>query len=100
MVRDAGRLGLSGDRFWQLTPAELWSAFEIAARRQKDAFERDTTLAWQIVRIYVETRGTERLAPLSQYLTPGRTGPQSPRDMLSVIKGIPALASRLSSKKE
>lgn len=57
-------MGLSREEFWNLSLCELWKEFEVGKERKRDEFERDTTLAWQVVRIYVQTMNKKRMPDL------------------------------------
>lgn len=47
---------------------ELWAEFAAAQTRRRDEHERDTTLAWQVNRIYVQTANKKRLPSLASLL--------------------------------
>ncbi len=68
LYRAGRRCGLSGRRFWALTPCELWQEFAYGRERREDEMQRDVVLAWQTVRLYVEAR-TKGLPPLAKLLT-------------------------------
>lgn len=59
-----------------MTPAELWVEFDAGREVRRKQFERDTTLAWQANRIYVQTQNQKRLPKLSS-LIPKRHGSPS-----------------------
>lgn len=80
-------MGLSRDTFWRLTVRELFQEFAIAKRRSRDVFERDTTHAYQVVRIYVETKAKQRMPSLERLLQRPMTG-QSIKEMKAVMHAL------------
>lgn len=45
----------------------------MAAERRRDEFERDTTLAWQVNRVYVQTMNKKKLPSLESLLPKAKT---------------------------
>lgn len=81
-----------------MSPKELWTEFEIHDARARDTFDRDTRQAWQIVRIYWESKGKKRMPDLKTLMSgakgAGARGPskeyqRSVLHVLSMQYGIP-----------
>lgn len=54
--------------FWTSTLRELFREFAAARARQQDQSTRDVVLAWQVVRVYVQTQNEKRVPMLASLL--------------------------------
>lgn len=67
----------------------MFRAFVWAKERRREEFERDTAHAYQVVRIWVETKAKKRM-PKFETLIGRRTGPQSTNAMRGVLEVLSA----------
>jgi len=94
----ARRIGLSRSLFFRLTIRELFQEFAAARLRANDRHERDTVLAYQVVRIYVETMNKKRMPKLSALLnrTTAKIDPHTRRDKARAV--LQMIAARAGTK--
>jgi hypothetical protein len=71
-----------------MTLRELAVEFDTSAERMFEQVERDTVLAWQIVRIWAVTRSKKRLPKLTSVLPKRGVEMQSPTQMRAALQVI------------
>lgn len=95
-------MGLGPEQFWRLTIRALYWEFAAHQLRSEDEANRDITLAWNGVRIYVKTMNGKKLPTLKTFLVGerGRSRPltmaeqRANMEMLSAQMGIPLRRSK------
>lgn len=100
MAVEAGRIGLSEDETWRLTPRELSRAFVIHAARSESEFNRDTTLAYQVVRIWLQTQHDKRMPKLDTLLAHSGPRPSQKQSVESMRFALKQLAQQYSGLKK
>lgn len=83
---DARRAGIDPDQFWRMSLRELWRELAAQRDRQREAVERDRTMAWMVAAL-----GRAKTLPNLARFVGRRVAPQTPaqmRGMLTLLKAM------------
>lgn len=78
---------MSPEQFWGLSLKELWLERRLARQKQHDESDRDTVLAWQIMRVKIKSMKSDGRLQLPDVKT---LLIQKPKDQLSILQDVAA----------